>query len=183
MNGNWRESDDRVVPETFELWLNHVYTNEIAIENDKEELVNLEKEPFILAVRNQHLKLCELYVLCEELVDPQAQCAIIDAFFAVAGIEHGITGKWAAPDQRAVRLIYDKTPENSPLRKLVVDFWSNGSIKTKREDLELPSDFMLDLINLLKKERPSKAGNTALKNGSSFYQDMIHGGEAKKGTT
>ncbi|KAF2660665.1 hypothetical protein K491DRAFT_570699, partial [Lophiostoma macrostomum CBS 122681] len=128
LNGNWRASEDRIVelphrkPEIFALWLNHAYTNQIPTKDDT-ELRGITKDKFDIIVQKEYRDLCELYVLCEELVDSQAQRAIIDAMFAVAHIRHG--HHWRVPSAQNIRLIYEGTPEQSPIRKLMVDLWSD----------------------------------------------------------
>jgi hypothetical protein len=181
MNGNWREAEDRFVnlperePKIFALWLNHAYTNQIPTKN-AEVLENLRRKKIKAMIRQEYTDLCELYVLCEELVDRSAQHAIFDALFAIANIEHD--GRSYGPVATDVAIVYEGTLESSPMRKLMVDFWSNvplSALASESVHIQevLPKEFCFDLICALRADRDDAKGNTALDNGPLRYREML----------
>ena len=72
---------------------------------------------------------------------------IIDKFFDYCGSESVL------PSFPELGMIYDKTPDNSPLRRLIVDLYIDGNEvyfgkDGDNSDLEtLPKEFLLDLCN------------------------------------
>jgi hypothetical protein len=90
MNGNWAESEERVVklpdddPEIFAAYINLVYTNNVATNETKEPKTTDQ-------LSDEHIVLAKLYVLSEKLCDKAAKNA-------------------------AINIVYSGTPKNAPGR-------------------------------------------------------------------
>jgi hypothetical protein len=78
MNGNWAESEERLVklseddPEIFAIYINHVYTNNIATNS-------CEGSKAGDLIRHELLMLSNLYILCENLCDKAGKNAMVEA--------------------------------------------------------------------------------------------------------
>lgn len=65
--------------------------------------------------------LCQLYGLGERLMDDSFQDYIVIAIFDLMKHEHPVNKTCAFPDEVAINSIYQNTPVDSPLRRLLVD--------------------------------------------------------------
>ena len=98
------------------------------------------------------LHLARLYILGEQLIDSVFQDVIIDTF-----IRHA-SNSGLVPCAEAVNEIYERTQDNSPARRLMVDLWAFGASPTS-PDVDnvinrFSDDFIGDLFPALLKRRP-----------------------------
>lgn len=175
MNGNWAESDTRVVelpeddPLILGLYIHCVYTNEIAVapQNDGKTSL-LDNRKFAKAfVLNAMDTICRLYCLAEKLQDYSTKKTAIEAVFEVQNVAAGIIAI------NTVVYVYKNTSENDPLRDLIVDLSSQkmaDSLKINKR--RLPKDFLGDLaVQLRSRLRDHEV--VALKKGAKAYVDGL----------
>lgn len=116
--------------------------------------------------------LAQLYVLAEKLQDTITKNIVLEAMILCAR-EH----PYSLPGAHVVRIVYDGTPRNSPMRKLLVDrFTQRADAFTLRLALALwPRDFLEDLsIQLVIKRLPA-ASDPIMTGGASDYVDGKEG--------
>jgi hypothetical protein len=184
MNGNWTESESRVVelpegaPDVFAIYLDYAYTGQLTtMRKSKEELALLSPEIFIKSIENEYFDLFQLYVLAEKLQDVAAKNATLTAAIDISSMGSAM-GLCRMPELCVVDVIYDGTTEGSPARRLVTDLYSTLSIKYFLElDTEtLHKDFVTDLAKATEELRPvrqGRGGNVVLRNGIDAYMEQI----------
>jgi hypothetical protein len=157
MNGNWAERDERLVklpeddPKIFAAYINVVYTN---IPTSPTE-----KPMDMRAIDNEYTVLSKLYVLSEKFCDVAAKNATIEAILAVKD-EKATDGNDYLPGWLSIRTMYEGTPKGAPGRRLIVNLWTNFGFKEdfmERNEVQLPRDFIFDLMLALGKERQAQA--------------------------
>lgn len=167
-NGNFLESEERLiklenfVPETFRYYIIFVYTSQLAT-----------KGP------NEWLALCRLYVLAEYLLDRQAKNRVIDGIYAYLTETLPAEPKHDHPSNlfsvEAIQEVYDGTPEDSHLRRLVVDLYAihGKDLWLKDGKQELPTEFLYDIALKMLQIRPSPhASCSILGRLSSDYHEV-----------
>ncbi|KAH7137918.1 hypothetical protein B0J11DRAFT_573932 [Dendryphion nanum] len=144
LNGNWRESDDKSVPlddvdpEIFAIYLNSIYHNQLPVFPASGEVDG----------GGQFETLMKVYVLADKLMDTTTKNTILDAVICRVR-ERKI------PSPAALTIVYVSTPENDPMRRLVVDVCAQwGSIDSFANERP-PADFMYDLLVAMRKMHPS----------------------------
>ena len=127
MNGNWLETDTRVIelpedePEVFALYLNHIYTGKLhTMTLNRDNIDALPREEFKHVVGAEYDSIFGVYVLAERLNDPITRDAAITAVFDLAE-QQTSDGDWRLPPPSSIRLVYDRTPEKSAARRLLAD--------------------------------------------------------------
>lgn len=124
LSDGWKEAEDRVVklpevdPSVFNLYLHHVLCGNFPVvaENTPSKC----SETKIYLGRSERLQLSKLYVLAELLQDTTTKNKTLKAFIAsMFKIRQG--GGWTIPNIQAIRVIYEGTPPESPMRRLLVD--------------------------------------------------------------
>ena len=138
MNGNWTESQERVVrlpedkPEIFELYLELLYTNQIPV-------VGIEKDSYT----TQFMALTRLYVLSERLCDVKSKNSIVAAMIA------GNTDSGIFPIGHSIRELYSETPANSPARRLYARLFASSARPEMLENNHegLLDDFWFDITH------------------------------------
>jgi len=152
MNGNWQEADTRIIsfpddePDTFALYLNHLYTGQlpIATETD-EELKKLTADDFSNFVTKQYHSVLRVFVLGEKLQDLSTKNAMMEAALATTKLT-GRNGKWQVPTVQTVNMVYNGTPSSSLARCLLVDLWTALSMSTIFENFDqIHKDMRKDL--------------------------------------
>ncbi|KAH7138058.1 hypothetical protein B0J11DRAFT_500303 [Dendryphion nanum] len=126
LSKKWMDEKKREVklpedsPDTFAAWVHWAYTSELAITSrDTKDNKWTAQE-----IRDEYDSLCTLYLLADKLLDVSATNAIIIAIFEVSRIKDTESG-WHVPPLIVVKMVYDGTTAADPLRRLLVDFWSN----------------------------------------------------------
>ncbi|KAF2122121.1 hypothetical protein BDV96DRAFT_461964, partial [Lophiotrema nucula] len=139
LNGKWEEAETRVVklpeddPETFRLWLNFVYTNNLATNGEDGKAYEEMSIEEAMAVRGaEYIRLSKLYVLAEKLQDCAVKNAVLTAIWDLSeeGRTCGSDGKWVIPWTQEIGILYEGTPQNDSIRRLVVDLWSAVSTES-----------------------------------------------------
>lgn len=156
LNGQWKESDDKLVelpdddPDVFFLYLQLLYTTKLHTRSNEPNKTSRE-----------YKRLVKLYVLAEKLQDVQTRNIVIEAMIAKTRDEESFPPS-------SIHLIYDGTPEGSPLRKLVVDLFTDFALpvdiqriqRIKARERMPPQDFFLDLLLEFSQRRPKPSGET-----------------------
>ncbi|KAF2018358.1 hypothetical protein BU24DRAFT_461304 [Aaosphaeria arxii CBS 175.79] len=171
LGASWTESTDGVVnlpqdsPKIFRLWLSFSYFGKIASRKRGPDEIT---EITIPEIQTEYQSLCNLFCLSDKLINDTAKNATIEALFELSEVR--IDGKWYIPPYYNVDFVYKNTPEQSPLRRLLVDFWSTFDLeKALLDDERLPKRFLADLAVALSKARGKGARNLAKDNGPTKY--------------
>lgn len=72
------------------------------------------------------------------------------------------------PSPLTVKILYEGTPKDSPVRRLFIDLWSTMTDIHHHADT-LPKDFLLDLVVLLRKTLSTAQCNIILASDASAY--------------
>jgi hypothetical protein len=170
-NGKWAESDERLVtlpddrPEIFRLYVNILYTTEVATKGHEE-----------------WESLCRLYILAEKLQDVVTKNRLTDAICwfltsEAAPIRKDTGGNLIypryQPSAQSIEELYARTPEASPLRRLVIDYYTENANHTWLEEgrAVLPADFLCDLaVVVLRKIAPVNCAQP-MREGFSHYHE------------
>lgn len=151
--------------QTFETYVNLVYTRKLAVKGPEE-----------------WQRLCRLYVLAERLQDIETKNLVIDGMFlhlqeTVPLFSSTVIGKDRANvGMNSLKLLYEHTPENSPARRLAVDFYAkSGRAEWLQSSKgEYPEEFVFDVAIRLMQKRSIFA--SALNNLSpSSYHEVAAG--------
>lgn len=91
LNGDWKESETHTVdltedvPETFDLYLNLVYKNDLPVMTlDEDKLCALDTLEFLKHICKQYISLIHLYVLADKLQDIQAKNEALKAILQIS---------------------------------------------------------------------------------------------------
>ncbi|KAF2466688.1 uncharacterized protein BDR25DRAFT_268059 [Lindgomyces ingoldianus] len=132
------------VPAAFSLYMHWIYSKRLPVLPDPKELVTGEGGYHTLAYA---------YVLGERLMDFEFKNAVQDAYVLYA--RGSPPTKRYYPTNEEIRIIYDGTRENSPMRKFLADIWTwRGKYEWIEKDRDLPQDFLADVTTALLKTRP-----------------------------
>jgi len=173
MSGKWAESETRTFnlpednPDTFALWLNFVYTNQIPVmaTEDYKELNNAE---FPDAISHEYRELGKLYVLSEKLQDISAKNVTLLAILEVCK-QKDSSGGWNVPTPSVIGIIYEGTVDGSPARRLVTDIWTSAKKTVLNIHFNsLPKEFYRDLSFTLINMK-ANIGNPAKDSDGSQY--------------
>ncbi|KAF1362452.1 hypothetical protein EJ07DRAFT_77735, partial [Lizonia empirigonia] len=131
LNGSWKESETKTVdltedvPETFDLYLNLVYKNQLPVATlDKDKLCALDWPNFSKYIGKEYRTLVDLYVLADKIQDIQAKNEALKAILQISHIRNH-EGRWFTLPLVAIRKIYDCTPQGSSARSLCIDLSSS----------------------------------------------------------
>jgi hypothetical protein len=185
MNGEWMESDTRMVklpedrPATFALYLNLVYTGRfVTARKSKEELATLDFDDFDRYVQDEYYDMFDLYVLAEKLQDVKAKNAALAAVIDVSELRAS-NKAWSVPTFNLASRVYEGTPKGNPARRLITDMCSlltlayifeSHKVNTWHNDLEA------DMVNALDNSRPTKkgwSGNVVARKGAGAYMEEV----------
>lgn len=145
-------ADPRVIelpeddPDAFSLYRTWVYSGKLAILPDKDCDLNSTTE--------RYHTLAYAYVLGERLLDTDFKNAIADAYVLYA---RGIPpSRRYYPSNEEIRIIYEGTREESPIRQLLVDIWyCRGKAEWLEKDADLPREFLTNVVRELLRVRVS----------------------------
>jgi hypothetical protein len=180
MNGRWEESKSRVIPlpedkpETFQLYLHHVYTGKVPVEQlSDHKLGERSWAEFKLASRELYVTLLPVYVLAEKLQDVSAKNAVVEAIFNMA-MQKSSEGSMAPPPEDCLHLINDATPQDSAMRQLVVDLWADADIVEIKECIPgMPRDVLQDLLISIKTHQMEEGCVTEIKGLSAYLEPTM----------
>ncbi|KAK4542312.1 hypothetical protein LTR36_006965 [Oleoguttula mirabilis] len=149
LNGTWKEAKDKTVklpkqePGIFAVYLQWLYTGDLILcEATPEDLKDKPHEDRQSAALEHYGLLVPLAILADSLADSMLSNVVVDAILRVKYNMHFAPG----PDQ--VRRAYGNLPENSPLKRLLVDMYlyDVGVAFVERIKASLPNDFVFDLM-------------------------------------
>lgn len=151
LNGQFKEKDGDVkLPEqktgTFGTYHKWLYTDKLELD----------------ASAPVYDVVLELYFLGDQIQDERLQNSVID--FIIKSVS--VKGRYPL-SSRQVTLVFDNTPKNSSLRKLVIDFWACRATcawyqleDCQGEDGQYPSEFLYGVL----KVSASRPGPFTMKN-------------------
>ncbi|KAI8939473.1 hypothetical protein NX059_003246 [Plenodomus lindquistii] len=165
-------------PDIFALYVQWLYTGLVAVKSkredtDVEDSLNFEEDDTAIEFQDISKRtLVKCYLLGEKLMDTVYQDTIMSTLLKTASM--GI------PTYDTIRIAYQGTNINSPLRKLMVDIWVwCGYVPSAKGDLVWQSDaeFANDLIHALLAHRniapidnaDSDAGSAPWDTGDEAY--------------
>ncbi|KAF2443933.1 hypothetical protein P171DRAFT_444196 [Karstenula rhodostoma CBS 690.94] len=151
LGSDWAESDQNTVklpeddPSTFFLYIQLLYTGTLSLKGADPEFT----------------KLINLYILAEKLQDVETRNIVMDTLLATVFPPEGEGRTGYLPNLENVQLIFDGTPEGSPLREYVVDVYAHGvshqRMQARSKHIENPPEFLLMLAVKLMKLRDAKS--------------------------
>ncbi|GME65788.1 Btb poz domain containing protein [Neofusicoccum parvum] len=176
-NGPWKESEEGIVtlpedgPEEFGIYLKWLYTNELIDKNASTEN-DAHGNPYQIGRPNT---LARAYVIGDKIQD------ILFKNAAIGALIQQISTTKSYPTGLA-QYVYENTPEKSPLRRLLVDFYAYGSTSKwyeksdpERDINAAPIDFFTDLVPKIVEVRGNsgdinKEGWPWIKNPSQYQE-------------
>lgn len=97
------------------------------------------------------------YVLGDRLLDTRFKNAIVDAYVLYA--RGAQPAKRYYPSNEEIRILYEGTREDAPIRKLLVDIWTvRGRSEWIESDGDLPREFLADVTKGLLRARERREG-------------------------
>lgn len=184
LSGRWEEASARIVnlpddqPELFALYLNHVHSWQIGVENPKPgesplgiPRAGIDDTAAINHMMQEHYKRSfQLYILGEKLGDVFFKDATIFSIFKQQ--EKRYKGKRIMPTCQFLSLVYEGTPVGSPCRRILIDYLlcrsSEKLVEFVRENMDIiPKEAMVDLFAARLKD-PTKT-NVVKQAGMSAY--------------
>lgn len=162
LSGSWKESNERVVKlpkdksDTFELYLNCIYGQEMSIEPDPIPIDHQGLE--------EQLELANLYVFAEKMQDVRTKNKVVKAFMQTV-FKIRKDGVWFAPAVKVVRLIYENTLAGSPMRRLLVDIFAYAISHKYDWRVEHPKQFLIEVLVELSTARLTGCEGPALQAG------------------
>lgn len=166
LSGDWAEAKDRVVklpqdePAVFQSYTHFLYTDILCVEpktpagNDGEY--------------GERITILKFYVLAEKLQDMKAKRAAIEAMIYYLWDFRRNPTKF--PGLECIRIVYDGTPANSPMRHLLLDFFaSRADTITFEKDVACPREFLQELVITLFEKRQKPADLRAMFKEPEFY--------------
>ncbi|CAE7175924.1 hypothetical protein CFE70_005418 [Pyrenophora teres f. teres 0-1] len=172
MNGNWAETDQRLVtlPEddkkVVALYVNIIYTNNIIERSTFEQDCPTHQD--------QILTLTKLYIFAEKMMDKGAKNKTIETLLRVIKAHSNVKGN--LPNGVAVEFMYANTLKGSCGRRLMVDLWYNSNADILADILAeseiICKDFFIDLIRASSLQRPVNQRNIALISKVDMYYEV-----------
>ncbi|KAF9701363.1 hypothetical protein EKO04_000766 [Ascochyta lentis] len=175
VNGRWEEAETRVVKlpedssEVFARYLDCAYTNRATselLDRPSYDILSWNDTRNIAHIDVHNLN--RLYILADKLQDPATKNAAIRTLFRVFHWEHP-SRRILSPSLSHISMVYENTPEHSPLRCLFVDITLRYPLEGLRQIMtELPREFLMDLAIMLQGIATNTA-DVARQNGVEAY--------------
>jgi hypothetical protein len=170
LSGNWVEAKDRLVklpedePTVFADYVHFLYTRKLHVKSHKASGES--------SGHDEKISLLKLYVLAEKLQDADTKRAVMGAVFnCFWGI--CITPS-EFPGLECIEIVYGGTPAGSPLRRILVDFYTYyARDDTLKQYVTYPNEFMQELAIDLLKKRAKPTDRAAMFKDPSVYMGMI----------
>lgn len=127
------------------------------------------------AIKREYLNLCELNILADKLEDPKSRELALIAYM-------GEDSNRPIPGADQAKLVYPKTPESSPLRRLLVDSYGDRlqEVWTPEATADIPKKFFEELCNKLLMQRPLSTGETVENCNPAKYHCARSGKKRKR---
>ena len=168
----WKEGQERVIPlpeekqDIFDIYLQWLYSNKIFLPSHA------------CSGDRRYNVLAHLYVLGERLIDDTFQDTVMNAVIAALR-ERQPDGVHYDPSIYAIWTVYEGTPENSPIRRLLVDLAleRRGAPQVAAINPRfLSSEFLKDFcIGLLKDREKGKRRRGRPKRGTTRREILASG--------
>ncbi|KAH7138018.1 hypothetical protein B0J11DRAFT_513407 [Dendryphion nanum] len=151
-------------PAAFSIYMSYLYAKELPILNESTASQPTTPEGKYRDIDNGYHNLAYAYVLGERLMDPAFKNAIIDAYVLYA--RGSPPAKRCYPSNEEIRILYEGTHEDSPIRKLLIDIWTaRGKWEWVQMDPDLPNEFLMEVTKGLLKSREGSDGGGSLRGG------------------
>jgi hypothetical protein len=167
LSGDWIEAKTRHVnlpeeePAVFHDYIHFLYTHSLCVRSGNKPGEDDDGH-------DENKSLLKLYVLAERLQDINTKNVVIEAMYnCLWGI---CTSGSQMPDVECIRIVYEGTPACSPMRRLLVDFYTYyAGASSFKLDGDYPHELLLELtINLLTKRTRPHDRNAMFKNPSVY---------------
>lgn len=157
--------------EAFALYRTWIYTGQLAIL--PEPPYPSAPAPALEEVDQHYHTLAYAYVLGEHLLDKQFKNAIADVYVLYA---RGMPpSSRYYPSHEEIRILYDGTGPNSPIRQLLVDIWyCRGKHEWIDENADLPKEFLTRVVKELLRVKPNNKGADALSRPWKLEHQQYH---------
>ena len=101
-----------------------------------------------------HLRIANTYVLAERFMDSQTKNNIVYGLVEFYNSE-AKKGRWAPFHPAAAAVVYEGTPEGSPMRRVVVDHWLALDSKGWGEEVmeQMPKEFFVEMTKVMAEKR------------------------------
>lgn len=130
-----------VNPDTFGHWLDHIYEGTLPYDLDS---ISAYKGADGKPTWDPYADLIRVYILADRLVDPKCKNKIISAMWHLTRTMDKDSCHWA-PDLFNIKLAYEHTPEESSIRRLLVDcYLSRDHEDVEKEAGLMPLEFLRD---------------------------------------
>lgn len=143
LSAELKEAQESVVklpeedPLTFELYLHYMYHGDFPV-------ATVGADEYGCA---ETLQLARLYVFAEQLQDTKTKNATLKAFVA-ATFKRRVNNRWYSPFAASVRTVYERTPPNSPMRRMLVDLYTAYADEAWRDCMNvMPDEFVRELLS------------------------------------
>lgn len=150
LKGGWKESVERVIklpkddPRVFKAYIHFLSTEEIDITSAS---VNQANES--LASIAEQMLAAQLYIFAEKVQDSKAKNG------AVRAMIKAIMNRRRLPYSSVMRAIYEGTPRDSPMRRMMVDLFVQADAAASKNltGKDIPNDFLLDVTVMVLRAR------------------------------
>jgi hypothetical protein len=164
LSGDWIEAKTRRVnlpeeePAVFHDYVHFLYRRTLCVKSDSNDGIDEQES------------LLKLYVLAEKLQDMDMKNVVMEAMYNC--FCEICTGENHTPNVECIRIVYEGTPAGSPMRRLLVDFYTyyHGASSFKVDD-DYPYELLHELtINLLTKRTKPQDRNAMFKDPSVYME-------------
>ncbi|KAK3717457.1 hypothetical protein LTR37_005847 [Vermiconidia calcicola] len=164
--GEWKEAKTKTIklpeidPDSFSIYLQWLYKSElVTVEqgcHDEAGVRDLSGDEKFRIAGKELMALLKLAVLADKLGDLELSNATVDA------LKHAMDTLDCGPGVEEIPLVYEQLPENSPIRRMMVDNYT--VIVTPKYLMDnkklFPPDFFFDLMMNLVKNEPEGIPNS-----------------------
>ena len=161
------EEDDT---EVFSTYINCVYFGSEILKDLSDEWTSSPESDRVAKARTGLRSLLQIYLLADKLQDLATANMVIDELVCFSDFV------WQTPNQGDFSFVYRHTPQNSPLRKLMRDYFLHEQNTSKAEkcvqhlNRGLVDDIMLEVLRIKRTDKHSTV-DTALKRSAKSKTD------------
>ncbi|GIZ37637.1 hypothetical protein CKM354_000107900 [Cercospora kikuchii] len=177
LNRQWIEGQEKKVnlpdddPLIFSIYADWLFTGKIA--SKPEQLEQPEYEVNWPDVSEEQIIQAELYVLGEKLMDDAFCDCILRALVEVGKMKAWIGHEGYMPCRTAIRIIYNGTTHDSPMRKFLVDMYGYHGGKesfTEANVYGYPQEFLAGLVGSLIAKRDGQTAENPEDNLKPYFK-------------
>ncbi|KAL6709565.1 hypothetical protein ACN47E_001500 [Coniothyrium glycines] len=176
LSGQWRESIDRMIrlpedePDVVRQYLHFLSTADLGTKSHTDS--------GRYHVLEECVGLVRLYVLAEKLQDTATKNRVMEEMVMIHRLHKN--GRIPGQSYFVIHLIYAGTPPGSPMRRLIVNIFTERAT-TKwlpSDELTLPPEFLLELTRGLLDRRAKPVDPTSTDDATLYMESILAPGEA-----